>query len=175
MKRVILSILVALTGVCAYAQKGQLAGGLNMNITPCLESGVDLTNFGLAAKLQYGFSNSFRGELQVGYDFESKGISLFHASGNFHYLISVSERFNVYPVVSAGYGILFADLGKISVHKGKFLINEGLGSEYDITDHLSIGIELKYQYITDFSSQKKYQYLKELSRLPISLGVAYKF
>ena len=61
MKRVILSILVALTGVCAYAQKGQLAGGLNMNITPCLESGVDLTNFGLAAKLQYGFSNSVRG------------------------------------------------------------------------------------------------------------------
>lgn len=175
MKRVILSILVALTGMCAFAQKGQVATGVNVSYTPCLEKGVSFNNFGLSAKLQYGFTKSLRGELLVGYDFENKGISLFHASGNFHYLISVSERFKVYPVVGAGYGILFADLGKISVHKGKFLINAGLGSEYDITDHLSIGIELKYQYITDFSSQKKYQYLKELSRLPISLGMAYKF
>lgn len=164
MKKVLLSILVVLTGVCAFAQKGQLAGGLNMNITPCLESGVDLTNFGLAAKLQYGFSNSFRGELQVGYDFESKGISIFHASGNFHYLIGVTERFKVYPILGAGYALVIADFGGFGHgNESKFLINAGVGAEYDITDRLSAGIEVKYQYIKDFS------------RLPISLGLTYKF
>lgn len=102
------------------------------------------------------------------------GISLFHASGNFHYLINLSERFKVYPVVGSGYGILFADFGMSAAHKSKFLINAGLGSEYDITDHLSVGVEVKYQYVTHFS-RDKYEYIKELSRLPISLGVTYKF
>ena len=154
--------------------KGASSYRCNESYTPCLEQGVTFNNFGLSAKFQYGFTKSFRGELLVGYDFKDMGISLFHASGNFHYLINLSERFKVYPVVGSGYGILFADFGMSAAHKSKFLINAGLGSEYDITDHLSVGVEVKYQYVTHFS-RDKYEYIKELSRLPISLGVTYKF
>ena len=45
----------------------------------------------------------------------------------------------------------------------KFLANGGLGAEYDFSEHLTAGFEVKYQYIKDFS------------RLPISLGLTYKF
>ena len=45
----------------------------------------------------------------------------------------------------------------------KLFFNVGVGGQYDINDRLAVNLEIKYQYIKDFN------------RLPISLGVAYKF
>lgn len=45
----------------------------------------------------------------------------------------------------------------------KFLLNVGVGAEYSLTDRLSVGAEIKYQYIQHFS------------RLPINIGLTYKF
>ena len=39
----------------------------------------------------------------------------------------------------------------------------GVGGQYDLNDKLAVNLEIKYQYIKNFN------------RLPISLGVAYKF
>lgn len=178
MKKLLIFAAVAVIGLTASAQfvgqglsgsrtktynAGKVAVGLNINFTPCLESGVDLTNFGLAAKLQYRFVDFLRGELLVGYDFENKGISLFHASGNLHFLLNLKENFRVYPIIGAGYGLLIGDFGYWSDNESKFLVNAGLGAEFDINPNIAIGLEVKYQYIKDFS------------RLPISLGLTYKF
>ena len=164
MKKIFLSILVALTGLCVFAQKGQVGAGLNFNYTPSLESGLSLNNFGLSAKLQYGLTNALRGELLVGYDFKDQGVGLFHASANLHYLIHVGDRFKFYPILGAGYALLTVDWGYFgSGSDSKFLANGGLGAEYDFSEHLTAGFEVKYQYIKDFS------------RLPISLGLTYKF
>lgn len=45
----------------------------------------------------------------------------------------------------------------------KFFFNVGVGGQYDLNDKLAVNLEIKYQYIKNFN------------RLPISLGVAYKF
>lgn len=45
----------------------------------------------------------------------------------------------------------------------KFYYNLGAGAEYAITDRFNIGVEVKWQGI------------KWFNRLPISIGVSYKF
>lgn len=45
----------------------------------------------------------------------------------------------------------------------RFVFNVGVGGEYDITDNLALNLEVKYQYMKDFN------------RMPITLGIAYKF
>ena len=162
-----------------------MGAGINLSYSPCLESGFKVNNFGLSAKLQYNFTDAFRGELLTGYDFKDKEIGMFHVSGNFHYLINVGEKMKIYPIVGVGYahmdyglwgdisdsfydfdddyGYYDGDYDSGSASKNKLLVNAGLGAEYAITDHLSVGIEAKFQYIKDFK------------RLPISLGFTYKF
>ena len=150
---------VALLGVCAYAQQGQVAAGLNFSYTPMIESGVDVNNFGLSAKFQYSFSKVFRTELLTGFDFKDHDLAVFHASENFHFLIRPTENLKVYPIVGVGYALVIINSESMSY----CLINGGLGAEYDITSHLTAGVEVKYQYI------------KYFNRLPISLGVSYRF
>lgn len=159
MKKLLLSIIVALSGVCAFAQQGQMAAGVNISYTPCLESGMSINNFGVSAKFQYSFSKVVRGELLTGFDFKNKEVALFHASENFHFIIRPTEKLKVYPIVGFGYALIIIG----SDNDSNYMINGGLGAEYDITNNLSAGIEVKYQYIEEFS------------RLPISLGVTYKF
>ena len=42
------------------------------------------------------------------------------------------------------------------------LINVGVGADYSLTDKVSVGAEIKFQYIKDFN------------RLPFKVGVIYK-
>lgn len=182
MKKLVLTLLIAMVSVCAFAQKGQKAIGANLSYTPCLEDGIKINNFGIAAKFQYNLTDAFRSELAVGYDFKDKEIGFFTAAANFHYLFNVGEKFKVYPIVGAGYARmdygLWGDLNEWGNElaeelgyddeedmpsKNKLLVNAGLGAEYAVSDKLSFGAEVKYQYI------------KDACRLPISIGFAYKF
>lgn len=173
---------VALVGLCASAQeKGDMAVGLNLGVAPSLESGRSLTNFGIGAKFQYNVTNPIRVEADLDYWFKAKGMDVFDITANVHYLFNVGSKLTVYPLVGIGYahsgGSITGgdyeydyDLSRSSDNDGedgssssKFLFNVGAGVEYPIANNLSVGAEIKYQYIKDFS------------RLPISIGVAYKF
>lgn len=146
---------VALVGLCASAQeKGDMAVGLNLGVAPCLESGQSITNFGIGAKFQYNITNPIRLEADVDYWMKNKGVDVFDISVNAHYLFNIGEKLKVYPLVGVGYA---------NCSKSKVLINAGAGVEYPITEKLSVGAEIKYQYMEHFG------------RLPISIGVAYKF
>lgn len=169
----------------AFAQKGEQAVGINLNVSPCLESGASLTNFGISAKYQYGITDAIRVEGALGYDFKSKGIGIFEVGANAHYLFNVTDKIKIYPLVGLGYANVSGSYGGTytvtgmdfntgepkweQTEKGgsssmsKFYFNIGAGAEYALTDRFGINFELKYQYIKDFS------------RLPISLGVTYKF
>lgn len=168
-------------------QKGQIAIGANLSYAPCLESGFKVNNFGLSAKLQYGLTDAIRSELLVGYELKDKEVGLFHVSANLHYLFNVTEKLKIYPIAGVGYARLdiglWGDLADAwedawddyryyddddyddedDGSKDKLLVNAGLGAEYAINDRFSASLEVKYQYIKDFN------------RLPISLGVIYKF
>jgi len=184
MKKLFLTLLIAAMSVCAFAQKGQKAIGFNLGYTPCLEKGIKINNFGIAAKFQYNLTDALRSELNVGYDFKDKEIGFFTAAANFHYLFNVGDKFKVYPIVGVGYSRLdfglWGDLMEIgdewadeygyeddedtsAPSKNKFLVNAGLGAEYALTENLSVGAEVKYQYI------------KDACRLPITIGLSYKF
>ena len=173
MKRILLSAIIAMASVCAaFAQKGESAVGLNVGASPCLESGVSVTNFGVGLKYQYGITDAFRADADVDYWFKAKGCEIFDVSANLHYLFNVSETIKVYPLVGVGYARLKSswstdeggeDMGSDSASTNKLLVNAGVGAEYALSEKLSLGLEVKYQYIKDFS------------RLPISLGLTYKF
>ena len=187
MKKIILIALVAMVSVGASAQKGQWGIGLNVGYTPSLESGISVNNFGLAGKIQYGFANFLRGEITAGYDFKDAEVGLFNTAANFHFLIKLAKGVRIYPLVGVGYahmdygawedvnnslkdalGSYYSyyfedDDADDDFSKDKLLINAGLGAEFAVSSRLSISTEVKYQYIKDFS------------RLPINLGVVYKF
>ena len=187
MKKFFIFTCAALIGLCASAQeKGDMAVGLNLGVAPCLESGASVTNFGIGAKFQYNVTNPIRLEAAFDYGFKNKGVDVMTIGVNAHYIFKVANKISVYPLVGVGYAHCKAtasgipDLdenywGDISNWKtdiddygtkeesgsaNKFFFNVGVGAEYAINDKISIGAEVKYQYIENFN------------RLPISLGVA---
>lgn len=190
MKKFFIFTCAALIGLCASAQeKGDMAVGLNLGVAPCLESGASVTNFGIGAKFQYNVTNPIRLEAAFDYGFKNKGVDVMTIGVNAHYIFNVANKISVYPLVGLGYAHCKAtaigipdldenDWGGIanwetdiddygtkeeSGSANKFFFNVGVGAEYAINDKISIGAEIKYQYIENFN------------RLPISLGVAYKF
>lgn len=180
MRRVMLSAIIAMASVgTVFAEKGESAVGVNVGVAPCMESGVSLTNVGIGVKYQYNFTNALRAEADFDYGFKAKGMSLWDVSANAHYLFNVTDKFTVYPLVGVGYASLKGEWGfdwdddpsdySRSYEKGgtattgKFLVNFGIGAEYAVSSKISVGFEAKYQYIQDFS------------RLPLSIGVTYKF
>lgn len=189
----------------AFAQQGQMAAGINLGVVPSLESGLNTTNFQLGAKFQYGITDAIRAEADLEYGFKSKGISVFDITVNGHYLIDVAPKFKIYPLIGFGYanirqswggkmsfdeflddcGIsedafdmlpgymkdqmedefdsLIKESKSHSTSASRFVFNIGVGGEYDVTDKIAVNLEIKYQYMKDFN------------RMPIVLGVAYKF
>lgn len=192
MKRIFQFFMVcaALLGLSASAQeKGDMAVGLNLGVAPSLESGAKVTNFDLGAKFQYNVTNPIRVEAALDYGFKNKGVDVLTIGVNAHYIFKVADKISVYPLVGIGYahcGVKatgIPDMGKIdwgglisgdadiddigtkseSGSADKFYFNVGAGAEYALNEKLSVGLEIKYQYIKDFS------------RLPISLSASYKF
>jgi outer membrane protein X len=193
MKKIFLSVFFAMIGMCVFAQKGDFAVGVNVGYAPVVESGANLSNIGIGAKAQYNVTNPLRLEVGANYWLKSKEINMFDLAVNAHYLIPITEKIKVYPLVGIGYFHIgggaseastyedsraswFDDIdnddddddisdydGKSSSSNSKILCNIGVGAEYALTPNLSVGVEVKYQYV------------KDCSRLPISIGLTYKF
>ena len=180
MKKLLVILSAMALSIGAFAQKGESAVGINLNASPCLEKGASLTNYGVAAKYRYGITDALRGEAVVGYDFKAKGFGFFEAGINVDYLFDLSSKFAVYPLVGLGYANIqggydddddygyyrsygYDDDDDDSTSLSRFYFNVGIGAEYMVTNHIAVNLEVKYQYIQNFS------------RLPISLGIAYKF
>lgn len=193
MKRFFTALCVALIGFTGtFAQKGDMAVGLNLGVAPCLEKNVSLTNFGIGAKFQYNVTNPIRLEADVDYWFKAKGMDMFDITANVHYIFNVGSKIKVYPIVGIGYASvgggysfdmddfddIFGDYGQYfsrasddydfdfdggSSRLNRFIFNVGVGGEYAITSKISAGLEIKYQYVKDFQ------------RLPITIGATYHF
>ena len=199
-----ISMAAAATLGAAAIETGDMAVGLNLGVAPCLESGASVTNFGIGARFQYNVAAPVRLEANFNYWFKSKGLDALDLAVNAHYLINLSDKLRVYPIAGVGFAHLggggggsfdpgdfdygdfdyddifdlfsrsrsgwddifgdiedAADAGGTSANK--FMFNVGAGIEYDITCKLAVSAEIKYQYIQYFN------------RLPINLGVTYRF
>jgi outer membrane protein X len=169
MKKTFLLIAAAMMTLCASAQqKGDVGIGINLGVAPDVIEYEEFTNFGLGAKINYMATDEVRLEVQGNYWFEDNYLSIFDISANFHYLVPVTNKFALYPLVGLGYG---RPKYKLSHWEGadrgesydRFLFNVGIGGEVALTHDLSLGLEIKYQYMKDFG------------RIPINLGFTYRF
>ena len=191
-----ISMAAAATLGAAAIETGDMAVGLNLGVAPCLESGASVTNFGIGARFQYNVAAPVRLEANFNYWFKSKGLDALDLAVNAHYLINLSDKLRVYPIAGVGFAHLggggggdfdygdfdyddffsrsrsgwddifgdiedAADAGGTSANK--FMFNVGAGIEYDITSKIAVSAEIKYQYIQYFN------------RLPINIGVTYRF
>ena len=194
-----ISMVAATTLGAAAIETGDMAAGLNLGVAPCLESGASVTNFGIGARFQYNVAAPVRLEANFNYWFKSKGFDALDLAVNAHYLINLSDKLRVYPIAGVGFAHLggggggsfdpgdfdyddifdlfsrsrsgwndyydaiedAADAGGSSANK--FMFNVGAGIEYDITSKIAVSAEIKYQYIQYFN------------RLPINIGVTYRF
>ena len=177
MKKLFILFALALASLCASAQKkGDMAIGLNFGFAPSLGAESSFTNPGVGAKFQYNISNPMRFELSLDYWMENKGVEMFNTSANFQYLVHAGKKVCVYPTVGIGLALVSFDLDYTpdpdaivwggytdSAAVAKILFNIGAGFEYSLSDKFSIGAEVKYQYIDNFS------------RLPVTVGATYKF
>ena len=185
MKKVILSFVLILLGTCAFAQnQGGVALGVNIGVAPVVEDNTNITNFGVGAKLQYNITDPVRLEVAADYWFKSDGIDVFDAAVNAHYIVPITNRIRFYPLLGVGYarvaynydsyfseykeiadgygyGGSFSDITSGSI--SRLLVNIGIGFEYSLTRSLSLGIDAKFQYIKDYS------------RMPLSLSLTHRF
>lgn len=175
MKKLFLALCVAMSSLCALAESGDMAAGLNLNYGIGLGD-YKFNNPGIGVKYQYSFSDVIRAQASFNYGFKNKGVSCWDVTADVHYLFNVSENIRVYPLVGIGYAKLkasgdvkFVDSeGEISSAEassslGRMLVNLGVGGEYLLTENWSVNLEVKYQYRKDFGA------------LPVSLGVSYRF
>lgn len=176
--------------VGAFAQKGKSEIGVNIDLAPTLSTNPTSFNLGFGAKYRYGLSNHFRLDANFTYYLNSlvslkennyDKVSMYDISLNAHYLIKVSDKATLYPLVGLGYVNLspkwdYEDTGnhyeditnklegiKDGPATSNIVLNVGVGADFSITDRLSANIEVKYPVAVD------------ITPIPISLGVIYKF
>lgn len=167
MKKICLALVCAIVcSVASFAQKGQSAVGINLGYGIGLDEPKP-KNIEIGVKYQYNISDPIRLEAAFNYGIKDKiqgvDVSVMDYALNAHYLFNVSDSFKFYPVVGLGALSGKAEVAGESESKTKFMFNAGVGGEYCVGEHLGISLEVKYQYAKDFA------------RIPILLGVAYKF
>lgn len=89
---------------------------------------------------------------------------------NAHWIVNPASSFKFYPIVGIGGGTVSAKASYEGISATEsttgFLYNIGVGGEYSLSEKLALGLEVKYQSILKDGSY---------NRLPITLGLTYKF
>lgn len=196
MKKVLLFAAMMLLSVGAFAQEaGKMAIGVQANYG----MHKDYKNFGIGAKFQYNITENFRAEAAGNYFFKKDYVSMWDVNANVHYVIPLTDKLNVYPMV--GLTVLgakfdasgtFDDLlsqaaaiaGMTVAQYRQFCAENGIplpsGSDFKDTETkvgFNAGAGIEYFFTDTFKGffEAKYQYVKDLDRPVLTLGVAYVF
>lgn len=173
MKKYLLTALIAFF-TCSFAasaqEKGDMAVGVDLGFAPCFTKNFNtITNFGIGVKYQYNITDPIRLEADLEYWLKNRQLSVFDVTANVQYLVGLSDKWNIYPTAGIGIGHVsvgtkfFEGFATGGQSWDKFLFNIGIGGEYKLSDNLSIDAQFKYQYMQHFS------------RLPIQVGLLYRF
>lgn len=151
--------LLILGATSAMAQIGQTAIGVDLGVAPSVQSGSSVTNLQLDGKVQVFVTNDLRVEGKIGYGFRDQNVGVFTMVVDGQYVIPITNKVKMYPLAGVGYA---RPSGK-HWSSNKFLFDVGLGGEFAITRSLAAQLEVRYEYI------------KHFQRMPITIGLAYKF
>ncbi len=162
MKKLMMIAAMMLMSMGAFAQEaGQKAVGVTL--TDLLDSN---SRIALGAKFQYSFTDNMRGEFDFKFYPTKYDVLVWNPTVNFHYIIPIFDKFNVYPLAGVGvWGISVK--GEHSATETLFTFKAGAGCEYFITEKFKGLFEAYYQ----FAKKDDYKYTDPL----VSLGVAYCF
>ncbi|MDY6411363.1 MAG: porin family protein [Bacteroidales bacterium] len=156
MKKMLVIALVAVVGCAsAWAQKGQMAAGVN------LLYGSEVNSVGLGAKFQYGILERLRGEASFNYYFPNNGFRMWDINANAHYVFPIAEKFKAYPL--AGLTVVNKSYSDIDDSITRFGLNLGGGCEYDVTPNITVNFEFKYSIVST------------IDQAVLGLGAVYKF
>jgi len=157
----------------ATAQQGEKAAGGYLS----LAVGDVVTNIGVGGKFQYNVLDPIRLEGSLSLFLPSKftvndgwfgsqslygTLSMWDISANVHYLINVSDQYNVYPLLGLsllGATVKFLDVKDTETGIG---LNIGGGMDFNINEQVAINGEIRGRF-------------GEWSRFIISVGLIFKF
>ena len=162
MKKILMTLCVALITLGASAQKGE------QNVGAHVLYGTDAGNIGFGVKYQNNITDAIRLEAVGDYYLKTDGFSMFDVNVNGHYLFPLSDKVTVYPLVGVNYTSWkqesfisypkYSDDGDIEgsddidIKDTSIGLNIGGGIQYKLTDKIRIGAELKYQTISGAST-----------------------
>lgn len=169
MKKLFLVIVTVLMTVSVSAQKGEKAIGLSLGY------GTEVKNLAIGAKFNYNITDPIQLSPSFNYFLKKDGVSAWEINADVHYLFSIAENLNLYPLAGLsfiGSKFSYGDVSGLEEYLGVEVedsgtstnigLNLGGGVSYGITDNISIGAELKYS-ISDFD------------QLVLSANIMYKF
>ncbi len=138
MKKVLMIAAMMLMSIGAFAQ-GKVGVGANVGYAGY---GDGYSPFGIGAKVQWEFVESFRAEAAYNYWFKKSGVGLMDIDLNLQYLIPLSEGLNVYPLVGANLAFTHGDVSKETI----FGFQGGAGIEYYLAEQFKVNLDIKYQH-----------------------------
>lgn len=136
MKKIFAALLIAVfaTSMSASAQKkGDLSLGGGIAV------GTLIPTMSIGATVQYNIIDQIRLAGNVDYFIKNRGVNTLDITVDGHYLVPLSDRFTIYPVVGVGISILMTDFGT----RVPFVANIGGGVQYKFNDKLRLSFEIK--------------------------------
>ncbi|MCD8290515.1 MAG: hypothetical protein LUC91_03320 [Prevotella sp.] len=189
MKKIFLILLLSLSGMTMFAQKGMNGIGINLDgyYNGCGES----FNFGLDLKYQYNIYSRGRIEPFVSYMFitsfqasdEDDDETDFIAGVNYHQFLNNVTRTRPYIIVGMAYGHLLSTKGyndyyskifnneKANLNTNAAIVRAGIGLDHRISHKLSFQAELTASFVYNFDGEDEYTYLAP----QLKIGLTYNF
>ena len=170
MKKLMMLFCVALMSVGASAQEyyeeeyeGAQAGDWAIGLDLGMGFGDSYVNFGLMPKVQYYVTDAFRPEVSFDYFIPKNHQNFWDININLHYLFHMKYGIYIYPILGATFQHYHYSYAGETINEGRFGLNAGAGMQYDITPNLYCNLEMRYQYV------------KDLGRGILQIGIGYRF
>ena len=170
MKKLMMLFCVALMSVGASAQEyyeeeyeGAQAGDWAIGLDLGMGFGDSYVNFGLMPKVQYYVTDAFRPEVSFDYFIPKNHQNFWDININLHYLFHMKYGIYIYPILGATFQHYHYSYAGETINEGRFGLNAGAGMQYDITPNLYCNLEMRYQYV------------KDLGRGILQVGIGYRF
>ena len=139
MKKVLFALLLTVITMSASAQAGSQSVGLSLGYA------FDTNNTTIGVDYRYNITDEWRLAPSVSRYIQHDYIDAWVIDANVHYVFRLSEMVGFYPL--AGLSLSFWD---IQYDSTRFGANLGLGSELYATENITIGLEAKYNIVSDF-------------------------
>lgn len=140
MKKMIMLLVFAVAATVSYAQKGQLSAGFNLG------HAFDSKNVITGVDFRYNLTEELRLAPSLSHFIKKHHVSAWAVDVNMHYVFRLTEMFGFYPL--GGAGVSFWDLS--GRNKSRLGLNIGLGGELYATEEVTVGLEMKYNIVSDF-------------------------